>query len=452
MTVRHSRGMVSFQEARRKILDGEDSPREFLERCLETIEAREPVVKAFVTLDLEGARAAADAATARYRAGRPLSYLDGCPIGIKDIIETRDLPTGFGSRAFSGTRTTRDAACVQALKNAGAVIVGKTVTTEFAIGYSGPTTNPHDPTRTPGGSSSGSAAAVGAGMLPVALGTQTQGSMLRPASYCGAVGFKGTLGALPMGGIHPLSASHDHLGVFGATLADAWSVASWLSAGFGSPNNLTLSGAGEAPPAPVKPKRLVRLYTSGWEKETDEATKAAFEELLGRLRAAGVEIVDRTTEPVLAELETQLDAGIQGSLDMVAYEMRWPYLGYVEQHGDAIGERIRGLMKRSLELSAADYDALLAKRDAGREATRTALRTVGADGFVTLAASGPAPVGLQYTGSRTFLVYWSWLGFPAFSLPLISVGELPLGLQVMHLDHRDGDLCALANWLVREFA
>ena len=165
---------------------GRDTPRDFLERCLDVIAKRDATVQAFVTLNLEGARKAADAAGKRYKAGKPLSMVDGCPVAIKDIIATADMPTQMNSPAFKGWQSGQDAACVAALRKGGAVIVGKTVTTEFAIGFSGPTTNPFDATRTPGGSSSGTAASVGAGMVPVGLGTQTQASTLRPASYCGA--------------------------------------------------------------------------------------------------------------------------------------------------------------------------------------------------------------------------------------------------------------------------
>ncbi|HUF79876.1 MAG TPA: amidase, partial [Burkholderiales bacterium] len=245
--------IVSFSDALPGFISGKRTPREFLERCLQVMDAREKTVKAFVTLDAAGARKAADAATRRYRAGKPMSSLDGMPVAIKDIIATADLPTQMNCPAFKGWQSGQDAACVEALRKGGAVIIGKTVTTEFAIGYSGPTTNPFDPQRTPGGSSSGSAAAVGAGMVPAGLGTQTQASTLRPASYCGAVGFKPTIGALHTGGIHPLSATCDHLGVLAGTLEDAWRVASHISLAIGSPGNPFLSGAAPDPSVPRKP-------------------------------------------------------------------------------------------------------------------------------------------------------------------------------------------------------
>src|SRR5207302_2728995 len=186
-----------------------DTPRDFLERCLADLAALEPKIGAFVHLNLAGARAAADQSTTRWRDGRPRSPIDGMPLGIKDIIETADMPTENGSPLFAGWRSERDAASVAALREAGAVIVGKTVTTECAATEPRGTRNPHDLRRTPGGSSSGSAAAVASGMLSTALGTQVIGSTIRPASYCGCIGFKGSVGALNRGGSYDgLSQSH----------------------------------------------------------------------------------------------------------------------------------------------------------------------------------------------------------------------------------------------------
>jgi len=234
---------VSFVRAAADFRDGRTTPRRFLERCLEAISRHDRTIKAFVTLDARGARKAADAATRRYEQARPLSPVDGCPIAVKDIIATADMPTEMNSPIYRKWRPKADAACVMALRRAGAIVIGKTVTTEFAIGRSGPTRNPFDPTRTPGGSSSGSAAAVACGMAPAALGTQTVGSVLRPAAYCGVVGFKPTHGGLPTGGIHLLSPTSDHLGVIAATVEDAWLVASQISVAAASPGIGLMGGA-----------------------------------------------------------------------------------------------------------------------------------------------------------------------------------------------------------------
>lgn len=440
--------VVSFAQAVRDFVAGKDTPRDLLERCIANVDKSEGTVKAFVTLDLKAARKQADASGRRYKQGRPLSMVDGCPVGIKDIMATSDMPTQMGSPVFRGWNSGQDCAAVYALRRGGAVIFGKTVTTEFAVGYSGPTTNPFDAARTPGGSSSGTAAGVGAGMIPVGLGTQTQGSTLRPASYCGAVGFKPTLGALNMAGVHPLSATNDHLGVIGATLEDVWRVASQISLGVGSPGFGFLDGAAEVPPAPVMPRKLIRLYTRGW-GETDAATKAAFESMMQSLEAAGVEVTGKSDDPRIATFEDAMERDTDSALDIVAYEMQWPFQDYVARHGEAIGERIRGLMQRANQITPADYVAMLEKRRAIRAQAMELARAVGGDAFVTLAASGPAPLGLAHSGSRSFIVPGSWLGFPAFALPVMSVHGLPLGLQLLGLERQDGKLCRHAHWVMQ---
>lgn len=439
---------VSFSQAVPGFMSGKRTPRAFLERCLEVIAARDRTVRAFVTLDAAGARKAADAAARRYRAGKPLSPVDGMPVAIKDIIATAGMPTQMNCPAFKGWQSGQDAACVAALRNGGAVIIGKTVTTEFAIGYSGPTTNPFDSKRTPGGSSSGSAAAVGSGMVPAALGTQTQASTLRPASFCGAVGFKPTIGALHTAGIHPLSATCDHLGVIAGTLEDAWRVASHISLGIGSPGNPFLSGAGAEPPDARKPRKLIRLYTRGW-TEIDSDTEDAFNEAIAALEAAGIVIISRNNDPVVAKLEEVLDQGVDGAIAIVAYEMKWPYEDYIARFGSVIGKRIHELIGRARKMSPADYEALLENRRRVRDIVRAV--GTGADGFVTLASSGPAITGREYTGSRTFLIYGSWLGLPAFALPVLRANGLPLGLQLLGTPGADGALCATANWMMNDF-
>lgn len=440
--------IVSFARAVADFKRGRQTPRDVLEQCLSNIDAYEPRVKAFVTLNVKAARKAADESAKRYKAGKPLSMVDGCPIGVKDIMATQDMPTQMNSPVFKGWQSGQDAACVQALRHGGAIIVGKTVTTEFAIGYSGPTTNPFDPKRTPGGSSSGSAAGVGAGMIAVGLGTQTQGSTLRPASYCGAVGFKPTIHALNLSGVHPLSATHDHLGIIGATLDDVWRVASQVSLGIGSPGYGFMSGAGENLPIAVQPQKLIRLYTRGW-TELDTDTEEAFDAAIEAMKAAGVEIVSKNDDPRVAAFEAAMERDIDSALDIVAYEMKWPFQDYVARFGDRIGKRIRGLIERAAKMTPADYMANLEKRTAIRAHCRKLMTELGADAYVTLASSGPAIEGFEFSGSRTFIVPGSWLGFPAFSLPLLQAGGLPFGLQILGLDHQDGNLCATAGWLMK---
>jgi len=439
--------LPSFSETLSRLRSGRDTPRAYLERCIEVIGAREPRVRAFSTLALDAARAAADASTERYRRGAPLSPVDGCPVGIKDIMDTRDMPTQMGSPAFAGWQPSYDAACVQSLREGGAILPGKTVTTAFACGMSNETTNPLDERRTPGGSSSGSAAAVGAGMLPAALGTQTQGSLLRPASFCGIVGFKPTWGTLSMQGVHPISVTHDHLGVLASTLEDTWRIASHLATTQGHPAYPPLQRASATLPRAAKPKRLLWLRTEAWAREVDHATSAAFEATMQRFAAAGVDVRDASTDAAAAALEACLTpAFAERCLGITAYEMRWPYRQYIERHGDLIEKRVHDRMPRAFAMTLADYSDLLARRAAMQRKVATLMRSF--DGIVTLSASGPAPLGLSATGSRSFLVYATFLGLPAFSLPLMQVDGLPVGLQLIGRHGRDGDLCARARWMM----
>jgi Asp-tRNA(Asn)/Glu-tRNA(Gln) amidotransferase A subunit family amidase len=439
-------GLIHFSDSVPAFVDGRDSPRAFLDRCLDAIDARDNEIKAFVTLNRDGARAAAHASSERYRAGRVLSPVDGCPIGAKDIIETADMPTQMNSPIYSGWQSGRDAACVAALRRGGAVIVGKTVTTEFAAGRSGPTLNPFDSSRTPGGSSSGSAAAVAAGMLPAALGSQGGGSTIRPASYCGIYGFKPTLGALSMAGIHTVGPTHDHLGILAGNLEDLWRLARQISDGAPTPGADGLAGSGADVPPPVAPRCLVRLYTRGW-KELDRGTIAAFENYIERLCSAGVKVVGRDDDPDVAALERELDDGVDGRHDIMSYEMRWPFEEYVTWHGAEVSEGLHQRMEHARGITTDDYRRLLEER--GRMLDRFAGFATRADGFVTLASSGPAPKGLADTGSRTFLNYWSWLGVPSFSLPLLAVEGLPVGVQLVGYAAADDRLAAHAAWIMR---
>jgi Asp-tRNA(Asn)/Glu-tRNA(Gln) amidotransferase A subunit family amidase len=439
---------VSFVRASAAFLDGRSTPRRFLERCLEAISRYDRTIKAFVTLDVRSAQKAADAATRRYKAAQALSPIDGCPIAVKDIIATADMPTQMNSPIYRKWRPKADAACVAALRQRGAVIIGKTVTTEFAIGRSGPTRNPFDTTRTPGGSSSGSAAAVGCGMVPAALGTQTQGSVLRPAAYCGVVGFKPTHGVLHTGGIHLLSTTSDHLGVIAATVEDAWLTASQISRGLASPGVGFIGG--DYSNVPHQPRKLIRLFTRGW-TETDAETRAEFDGLIDRVKAHGIDVTSRKDDAEVAQLEDDFEKELDGHLDLIAYEMRWPFEDYVARYGPRmVGPRIRELIERGRSVTPRHYQTLLATRHRLQCAADAVLARC--DGFITLACSGPAPKGLAQTGSRTFPSYGSWLGLPAFSLPLLEVNRLPVGVQLLGRAGADLTLCAIARWMADALA
>jgi Asp-tRNA(Asn)/Glu-tRNA(Gln) amidotransferase A subunit family amidase len=437
--------LVSFSLKRKAFISGQSSPRDFLEECAANIAAFEPSVKAFVSIDLDAARGAADASTARYRAGQQLSLMDGCPVGVKDIIATYDFPTQMGSPAFKGYQTPHDAACVYALRSAGAIIVGKTVTTEFAIGSSRQTTNPFDVARTPGGSSSGSAAAVGAGMLPVALATQTQASTLRPASYCGAYGFKPTYGAFRMEGVHIMSPTSDHVGVMGASINDVWEAASRIALSVGGSGYPFMQRAGE-PVISTKPVNLIRLFTRGW-NEMDSLSQQTFDEMVGQLSKKGVCIFDRHTHKAIESLEDILESCLDRALEIVVYEMQWPFQDYIDRYGDKIGPRIHRMVEQARSMTRADYADLLWMRRDLQQRLSIVAQELGANGFLLPASSGPAPVGLEYTGSRTFPSFANLVGFPALTLPKLSSGGLPFGVQLFHLEGRDADLCSHGQWI-----
>ena len=435
--------LIGFHDRVAAFHDGSDSPRAFLERCIEAIEAREDEIMAWAYLDLEGARKAADASTARYRAGAPLSPVDGLPIGIKDLIETVDMPTEYGSTLFAGHRPKQDAAVVLALREGGAAILGKTVTVAFGGGDPAKTRNPHDTRRTPGGSSSGSAAAVGAPTVPAAIGTHARGSTIRPASFCGVYALKPTFGAINRQGVFSAADSMDHLGTFAGSLRDVWIVARHMArlAG-GDPGHPGLYG-GAAPPAPRKPMRLVRLEMAGW-AQTDDATGAAFEEVVASLAAAGVEIFGKGDDPAIDAYEARLAAMPELWRDLYRFEMRWPMLQYLALYPDDVPPRLKRGLEEGAGLTQETYRAALVQRAHVRNLHSELASRV--DGFVTLASPGPGPVGMDQ-GSAIFNEPSSVLGAPALSLPLMAVDGAPVGAQLMGRIGGDEALTACGLWV-----
>jgi Asp-tRNA(Asn)/Glu-tRNA(Gln) amidotransferase A subunit family amidase len=421
---------------------GADTPRDFLERCLADLAALEPRIGAFVNLSLERARASADEATARWRAGRPLSKIDGMPVGIKDIIETADMPTENGSPLFAGFRSERDAASVAALREAGAVVVGKTVTTEFAS--SEPVVkarNPHDLRRTPGGSSSGSAAGAAAGMFSAALGTQVIGSTIRPASYCGCIGFKVSLGALNRGGSYD-GLSQSCTGVLATTLEDTWQVAYEIAkrAG-GDPGYPGLFGPDSAP-APRKPKRLAFLETPGWAAASSDA-KQAIADALARCKAAGIDVLTRQSDTKVAAVEAAIADARPLSMRINGWESRWPLNTYRNRDASKVSPVMLQRLAEAEAMSLDDYRRDIAQRDKVR--VLYAELKAECDACVSLSAPAAAPIGLEWTGDPSCTVHASLIGMPAISLPVLQDEGLPLGLQVTGFVNGDADLFAAAG-------
>ncbi len=442
---------LTFHDAAKRFAEGGDTPRAYLERCLETVAAREPVVKAFTAINEAGARDAADASTARWKEGKPLSPIDGLPIAIKDLLETKDMPTQMGCEAFKGNFPKRDNAAVWALRQAGAVILAKAVTAELGGAHPGATTNPFDPARTPGGSSSGSAAAVGANMVPAAIGTQVGGSIIRPAAYCGNYALKPTQGGINRGERQATSQSTH--GPHANSLQDMWQVAIEIAkrAG-GDRGEVGLLGPSTLPAA-VKPNRLVVLETEGW-VEVDDATKAAFDGVLKQLRDAGVELIFRKDHPWVEALEKSIANGRAICGSVTGWENRWGQRGIVDNNPAGVSERTKAGLARAEAMTLDDYRmALLARENAQRlHATMAPL----ADAAITLACPGPAPLwsgdvpgqplAPRPTGDFVFNAPSSMLFAPVVTVPLMSVGGLPVGLQLMGQKHEDARMTGLARW------
>ena len=426
---------------------GSDSPRAVLEECLEDVARWEPTVGAFTAMDAEAARGAADAAGARWRAGTPRSAIDGMVVGVKDMIDTADLPTGMGSPLYDGYIPRFDAASVQGLREAGAVILGKTVTTEFASSHPRGTRNPWDLARTPGGSSSGSAAAVGTGMLCGALGTQVVGSILRPAGYCGAYGYKPTPGGINRGG------SLDYLsqsvtGTIAATLDDAWVMArAIVDRVGGDPGTPGITGP-LAPPAAQRPARLALLRTVGWpglHPAASAALEAALDALRSQGRSQGITILTPETCPALAAVEAATAEAREQTLIINAWEWRWPLGSYMARDAGKVSQAAQDRHVHSNRLTQAGYAAALDRRAAAR-ATLAALMAE-CDALISVTAAGGAPVGLETTGDPIFVVPGSYLGVPGVALPVLEADGLPLGLQLLGSPGADAALFGHAAFI-----
>lgn len=371
---------LTFHDAARRFTDGNDSPRAYLERCLETIAAREPVVKALTAMNESGARTAADASTARWKSGKPLSTIDGMPVAIKDLLETKDMPTEMGCAAMKGNFPKRDNAAVWALRQAGAVILAKTVTAELGGSHPGPTTNPFDPARTPGGSSSGSAAAVGANMVPVAIGTQVGGSIIRPAAYCGNFALKPTQGGINRG--ERLATSQSTHGPHAGCLEDMWHSAIEMAKRCGGDRG-ALGLMGPDPlPAAKRPDRLIVLETEGW-PDLDAATKTGFAQLLRALEAAGVCLIRRADHPFVEALERAIASGRAVCNGITSWENRWYQRGMLDAAPDGLSARAKASLLKAETMTPDDYRAnLLARQQA--QLAHVAVASL-ADAAITLA-------------------------------------------------------------------
>jgi aspartyl-tRNA(Asn)/glutamyl-tRNA(Gln) amidotransferase subunit A len=417
---------LGVRAAAAAIRAGEVTSAALVDACLARIRAIDPALKAWIHVDEAGARAAARAVDTAGRPGATLGPLHGVPIGVKDIIDVAGMPTTAGARAFAHTRPTRDATCVARLRAAGAIVLGKTHTTQFAYRDPAPTTNAWNPAHTPGGSSSGSAAAVAAREVPVALGSQTVGSILRPAAYNGIVGLKGTNGLVPLDGVVPLGYSLDHIGPLARSVEDAALVLSVMAGRALAPEPI------EAPRLAVARELLERAETE---------LRKHLEEVIERLAAAGAHVEEVRLPPSFAGLA---DAALV-ILEVEAATYHAPtFAKHAADYGAGLAEMVaRGLKRPGIEYVAASRARARVRDDLTPLLTQH-------DALLSPTAPAPAPPGLTWTGDASLCQPWSTIGAPSISLPSgLSAAGLPFALQLVQAPGADTRLLGAALWSER---
>jgi Asp-tRNA(Asn)/Glu-tRNA(Gln) amidotransferase A subunit family amidase len=406
--------------ARARIDAGQLAPAELMEACLARIAEREPTVHAMAYLDAGLARHAAASA-------RP-GPLHGLPLGVKDVLDTADMPTGYNSPIWHGHRPRADASAVAAARRVGAAVLGKTVTTEFATRHPGPTTNPHNAGHTPGGSSSGSAAGVAAGYFPFAYGTQTAGSVIRPAAYCGVVGYKPSYGMIDRHGMKLMAFSLDTVGVMARSVADCA-----LLAGAVSGRDL-----GDPDRGLPRPPRIGLCRSPAWHL-ADEATRQLLVDAGERLRRAGAAVTDHELPPDYAAMVDAHGLVMQAES---ASALAWEMLFHREELSEILRERLEWGMAQSPDA----LDAARAVLQRARDGFPAAM--AGLDVLLTPSAPGEAPAGLEWTGDPAFNTIWTSLHVPCVTVPAGSgPGGLPLGLQIVGRLGADAATLAAAGWV-----
>jgi Asp-tRNA(Asn)/Glu-tRNA(Gln) amidotransferase A subunit family amidase len=433
---------LTATEAAAEIARGLLSAEELTRACLERIAAAEGEVQAFVHLDPEHALQQARALDRHKGEGRPIGALHGIPVAIKDIFDTEDYPTECGSPILAGRKPDADAAAVRKLRDAGAVIIGKTVTTEFAYFHPGKTRNPRNPNHTPGGSSSGSAAAVAAGMVPLAIGSQTNGSVIRPGAFCGVFAVKPSHGLVSRAGALTLSRTLDHVGAFARSLEDLALILDVLAGHdpadpdtrpYAAPN--FRAAIGQPPPLPPS---FAFVRTPVWEKADAEA-RGALEELAKEVDAREV------------DLPPDFKAAWEAHRAIMAADMAFNLGALLDKGGEA-SKAFRDLIAEGRKVTATQY--LAAVRDARRYADGIAwIFEQIADAIITLSAPGAAPQGLGATGNPAFCTFWTLTGLPALNLPLIdSAAGLPIGVQLIGAPRHDEKLLRTGRALIGRLA
>jgi Asp-tRNA(Asn)/Glu-tRNA(Gln) amidotransferase A subunit family amidase len=422
--------MLSAARAGRMLATGELTSEELTGACLARITDREPAVRAWAHIEPELAISQARRADARSFSGP----LHGVPVGIKDVIDTADMPTAMGSPIYAGRRPSRDAACVAALRRAGAVIMGKTVTTEFACFQPGPTRNPINPGHTPGGSSSGSAAAVSDGMVPLALGTQTAGSIARPASYCGTVGYVSSRGAFPLDGIKGLCPSLDSLGVLARSVEDVQLMRQVLTGARYRP--ATVRSAGSPPATPSLESILVGLVPGEQITDIAPAMRAVINAVAGRLADARVHVDTADFSLGISELVTAHE-------QIMCFEAARS-LAHELQFRELISDSLLEMLEAGNRMTVEQHQTAKAAAQKARAMIDEVYTRF--DVLLAPAAPGPALQGLASTGSPVLSRPWQLAGLPVVVLPAGQDEEgLPLGIQLIGQPDRDDQLLEIAG-------
>ena len=418
---------LAASEAAARIRSGEITSEALVAACLARIDAREADVGAWQHVAREQALAEARAADR----GPPRGALHGIPVGVKDMMNTFDMPTTLGSPIYATRRPSWDAACVAAVRAAGGIVVGKTVTTEFASFHPGKTRNPHDVQRTPGGSSSGSAAAVADFMVPIAFGTQTAASITRPAAFCAVLGYKASFGELSLSGVRALAQSLDTLGMFARSVADIAMLRGVLLGADGDVHALTT------------PPRLGLCHTPQWPL-TQPASREALRVAVERLRARGAHV----DEVVLPEpFEAVLDA----QQTIMTYETARNYVFEMTRHVDGLSASFRAICEAGMRI---DRDAYLAaRRCVAGAAARFPDVLRDRDALITPATLGEAPPLEAGTGDPVMSRIWTALGVPTLAIPVPRAhGALPVAVQLVSAIDADPRLLALGDWVTHALA